>query len=96
MLDVRHLERALWRSRRGMLELDLLLVDFARRGYPRLSEADKAAYQNLLAEDDWRLWDWLQGQAPPLVAFARIVDLIRAFNQDGANQDGANQEDNNP
>ena len=80
MLDERHLDQALWRSRRGMLELDLLLVDFARRRYPQLSPADQAAYQSLLARDDWVVWDWLQGQATPADEFARIVELISAFN----------------
>ena len=80
MLDERHLDRALWRSRRGMLELDMLLVDFARRRYPHLAPADQAAYQSLLALDDWLLWDWLQGQAAPADEFARIVALIAKFN----------------
>ena len=77
MLDDRHLDRALWRSRRGMLELDLLLVDFARNRYPRLGMEDQAAYQRLLELDDWQVWDWLQGQAPPAAEFARIVYLIQ-------------------
>lgn len=88
MLDKRHLDRALWRSRRGMLELDLLLVDFARRRYPGLAPADQAVYQKLLGEEDWLLMDWLRGQVPPTAAFARIVDLIRAFNQQGKRETG--------
>ena len=81
MLDERHFDRALWRSRRGMLELDLLLVDFARRRYPDLNQADQAAYQRLLEQDDWVVWDWLQRQLPPLAEYARIVELVRAFNE---------------
>ena len=79
MLDERHLDRALWRSRRGMLELDMLLVDFARRCYPQLAAADQAAYQRLLALDDWLLWDWLQGQATPTDEFVRVVELISTY-----------------
>ena len=51
--DGRHFERVLWRSRRGMLELDLLLVDFARCRYRALDPADQRAYQELLGFDDW-------------------------------------------
>ena len=79
MLDERHLDRALWRSRRGMLELDLLLVDFARRRYPDLAPADQAAYQGLLVHDDWLVWDWLQARATPADEFARIIGLISTF-----------------
>ena len=79
MLDERHLDQALWRSRRGMLELDLLLVDFARHRYPQLAAADQAAYQSLLERDDWLVWDWLQGQTTPADEFVRIVELISTF-----------------
>lgn len=54
------LERALWRSRRGMLELDLVLVAFARRRFRHLGQADRDAYLELLRLDDWRIWDLLR------------------------------------
>lgn len=78
-VDSRHWQRAQWRSRRGMLELDLLLADFVRERYPQLDAADQAAYRRLLARDDWELVDWLQGQAPA-PGLVRITRLIRAFN----------------
>lgn len=86
-------QRALWRSRRGMLELDLLLSRFAERSYPRLGKADQHAYLELLRMDDWRIWDWLQSACGAAVAsdgrppaqggdppphLARIVTLIAA------------------
>ena len=72
-------ERVLWRSRRGMLELDLLLVDFAKARYPLLATADQGAYLRLLGLDDWVIWDWLQRRSKPAPPFCRIVDLIHAF-----------------
>ncbi len=77
--DPRHWQRALWRSRRGMLELDLLLADFVRERYPQLEAADQAAYRRLLARDDWELLGWLQGELP-MPGLARITGLVRAFN----------------
>ena len=77
--QARDQERVLWRSRRGMLELDLLLVDFARARYPLLPSADQRAYQRLLRLDDRVIWDWLQRRSKPTGAFCRIVDLIHAF-----------------
>ena len=67
-----------WRSRRGMLELDLLLTKFAEQRYPLLDDADQATYRRLLAHDDWQLWDWLQGELPA-PDLARIVGLVVAF-----------------
>ena len=76
--DNRHQDRARWRSRRGMLELDILLVAFARERYPRLTVADQRAYQQLLRRDDWEIWDWLQGRSEPPPALSGIVRLVDA------------------
>ena len=80
-----NVQRALWRSRRGMLELDLLLLRFAERSYRRLSAADQRAYLELLRLDDWVIWDWLQRARAPAASddhapprLARIVALIAA------------------
>lgn len=80
MDDRRDLERVLWRSRRGMLELDILLVDFARSRYTQLPDSERAAYRELLRLDDWVLLDWLRGRTAPEPRFAAIVATIVAFN----------------
>ena len=83
MDDQRDFDRVLWRSRRGMLELDLLLVDFARTRYPELPEPSKQAYRELLNIDDWVVLDWLRDRAAPAPAFTDIVATIKAFNGHG-------------
>ncbi len=80
----RQFRRALWRSRRGMLELDLLLVAFARRRYVGLPKAEQDAYQELLTLDDWQIWNWLHGRQPVPARFAGIVERIAA---DGSGDD---------
>ena len=72
--------RLYWRSRRGMTELELKLIPFFRTRGDRLSDADKAAYERLLDEEDWQIFDWLQGREHPQdAALADIVAQIRAF-----------------
>ncbi len=66
-----------WRSRRGMLELDLQLVPFLTRRYPDLSPEQKAAYAALLEHEDWQIFDWLQGREQPQDAATR--ELVRAI-----------------
>ena len=83
MEDERDWSRVLWRSRRGMLELDLLLVGFAREGYPNLDEAQQRSYREMLDVDDWVLLDWLRGRTEPESAFSDIVAAIAAFNAVG-------------
>ena len=51
--------RVYWHSRRGMLELDLLLMPFAKSVYPRLDHAGQSAYKALLACEDTDLYRWL-------------------------------------
>jgi antitoxin CptB len=72
---------AIWRSRRGLRELDLLLVPFAEARYESLNDAQRAAYAELLECDDHDIWSWLSGRETPLErARAEIVALIVAAN----------------
>lgn len=73
--------RAIWRSRRGLLELDLLLPPFARARYAGLEPELREAYRALLECEDTDIWVWLQRRgAPDDPALTRIVDAILEFN----------------
>ena len=76
-------ERTRWRSRRGMLELDLLLVGFAQSRYPTLPARLQADYRALLECDDWVVLDWLRDREPPPRQLAAVVECIRGFNRVG-------------
>ena len=69
-----------------MLELDLVLVDFVRARYALLPCTEKKAYRGLLEQDDWTVWEWLQGRAPPPDAYAGIVETIVGFVAHGADR----------
>jgi antitoxin CptB len=73
----RHEELVYWRSRRGMLELELHLLPFVEKRYQALGAADRAAYADLLERGDWEIFDWLSGrESPEDPALRRIVELI--------------------
>jgi antitoxin CptB len=77
--DETDLKRLYWHSRRGMLELDLLLVPFARDHMPGLDAENLEKYRQLLAEEDQDLFLWLTGRAEaPEQALRDIVALILA------------------
>jgi antitoxin CptB len=81
-------ERCYWRSRRGLLELDLLLPPFVKARFDWLSSGQRAALQQLLACEDQDIWDWYQRRAvPDGAALAEIVELVRAFNDRSPNGD---------
>ncbi len=70
-----------WHSRRGMLELDLLLVPFAREVFESLSHPDQMLYSELLEEEDQDLFTWLMQRTPPNdPRFESIIRLILAHN----------------
>jgi antitoxin CptB len=57
--------RVLWRCRRGMLELDLLLGRFMNEGYAQLTDDQSLVFKKLLEEPDPDLYSWLMGYATP-------------------------------
>lgn len=66
--DDRHrleLERLRWRSRRGLLEMDLVLTRFLDRYLQQLDEYELRAYAQLLQESDNTLLDYVNGRAEP-------------------------------
>ena len=74
-----------WASRRGMLELDVLIGPFTEHHYKTLSEPLKVSYRAFLSEEDADLWGWLQGTlATPNDDYATLVAAINE--QIGAGQ----------
>ena len=75
--DVALRKRLYWHSRRGMWELDLLLVPFLEQCYDTLGEADQAAFRELIDEEDQDLFMWLMRREwPEEPTRRRIVQLI--------------------
>lgn len=73
------INRLFWGSRRGMLELDLVLMPFLENVYPSLEQSDKERYWLLLEEQDQDLFAWfMRREDPANPELQRIVDIIRA------------------
>ena len=70
-------KRLVWHSRRGMLELDLILVPFAQQQLPVLSLEQLQQYKALMAQEDQDLFVWLtrRGEAPE-PGLQEMVDFI--------------------
>lgn len=70
--------RLFWSSRRGMLELDLILLPFIENVYPTLEAADQLSYQRLLECEDQDMYAWFMRRENPQDAnLQRIVELVR-------------------
>lgn len=77
MADEIELKRLFWHSRRGMLELDVLLVPFLQEVYPQLDPEDQARYRKLLECEDQDMFGWfMQREVPEDADLRRMVNMI--------------------
>ncbi|HEY7773089.1 MAG TPA: succinate dehydrogenase assembly factor 2 [Marinagarivorans sp.] len=69
--------RLKWASRRGMLELDLVLMPFLENVYLTLPPEDQALYVELLSCEDQDMYGWLlKHKEPPNEGLKRIVTIV--------------------
>jgi antitoxin CptB len=82
MLSDEQISRLKWRSRRGMLENDLMLEKFYASRMPWLDNERLAGLDELLALDDNDLWDLLSGRKGADTRFspmaATVLEAVRA------------------
>lgn len=70
-------KRLYWHSRRGMLELDVLLLPFLEEVYLDLEADDKLRYRKLLECEDQDMFVWfMQRGEPDDPDLKRIVRMI--------------------
>lgn len=51
--------RLRWRCRRGMRELDVLMLRYLEQRWPQADGAERAQFERLLESEDDRLWRWM-------------------------------------
>ena len=69
-----------WACRRGMLELDLILLPFFENQFSQLSQSEQQAFEALLAEPDQDLYAQILGFQPcSNPQFSIIISRIRNY-----------------
>ena len=75
MADDRRLR---WRCRRGMQELDTLLLRWLDREHAAASDLQRGAFLRLLDTEDDKLWHWFMGHdTAPDAELDALVQRIR-------------------
>ena len=82
MVEDVEINRLFWHSRRGMLELDVLLVPFTKEVYATLDKVDRDLYVRLLECEDQDMFGWFmersESQDPDLQRMVRkILDRVQ-------------------
>jgi succinate dehydrogenase flavin-adding protein (antitoxin of CptAB toxin-antitoxin module) len=72
-------QKLLYRSKqRGLLELDLLVGNYAEQHLPHMNEQQLKLTEDVLSEENPDLWRWISGQeAPPHRLCANAVFQVR-------------------
>ena len=80
MVTDQEVNRMRWASRRGMLELDLVLEPFVSARYASLNERDRLRFQQLMACEDQDLFSWfLRREQPDEEELVAIVNTVLDF-----------------
>ncbi len=73
-MDTKHLR---WACRRGMLELDLILLPFLENVVPGLSDEEQHLFEKLLECEDQDMFGWflhrLEPEDPEILRMVKIV-----------------------
>ncbi len=69
--------RLLWRCRRGIREMDILLQDYLQVHYDTLSTKEQNTFAELLEEADLDILSWIMQKTSPDEKYISIVNCIR-------------------
>jgi antitoxin CptB len=76
------LRRLRWRCRRGMRELDQLMLRYLDRRWLQATAEERADFERLLDTEDDRLWRWFMGREavddPALKALVEHIEALPA------------------
>ncbi|MEE4293340.1 MAG: succinate dehydrogenase assembly factor 2 [Xanthomonadales bacterium] len=79
MADPARIRKLRWLCRRGMKELDVLLLRFVERESAQLENGGWPEFEELLSAEDDRLWAWVQKpETLDQSAFRPLLDAIRS------------------
>ena len=72
-------KKILWQCRRGLWELDAILIPFVEENFNDLDSSNQKLFKELLSYEDVEIFDLLVNQKEPLDASIKLlVDIIIA------------------
>jgi len=63
--DNPEIKRLRWRCRRGMRELDQLMLRYLDQRWPTADDSERALFLQILDSEDDKLWRWFMGRERP-------------------------------
>ncbi|MCH8846888.1 MAG: succinate dehydrogenase assembly factor 2 [Proteobacteria bacterium] len=69
--------RLIWRCRRGIREMDILLLDYLETHYDNASTEDQNTFEELLEETDLDILSWIMEKTSPDEKYTNLISFIR-------------------
>lgn len=69
--------RLIWRCRRGIREMDILLLDYLETHYDNASTEDQNTFEELLEETDLDILSWIMEKTTPDEKYTNLISFIR-------------------
>ena len=69
--------RLIWRCRRGIREMDILLLDYLETYYDKASIEDQNTFEELLEENDLDILSWIMEKTSPDEKYIKLIKFIR-------------------
>ncbi len=69
--------KLIWRCRRGMREMDILLLEYLQNHYDNASTEEQNAFEELLEETDLDILSWVMARTSPDEKYMKLIAFIR-------------------
>ena len=69
--------RIIWRCRRGIREMDILLLDYLETHYDTATVENQNTFEELLEENDLDILSWIMEKTSPDEKYIKLIKFIR-------------------
>ncbi len=69
--------RLIWRCRRGIREMDILLLDYLETHYDTATVENQNTFVELLEENDLDILSWMMEKTSPDEKYIKLIKFIR-------------------
>ena len=76
-----HLSRVIWKCRKGIREIDILLTRYTEKVYPTLTSQQQELYVEFIDLDTYEILDMLFNKKPYDKKYQEIVEALKSYNQ---------------
>ena len=75
-----HLSRVIWKCRKGIREIDILLTRYTEKVYPTLTSQQQELYIEFIDLDTYEILDMLFNKKLYDKKYQEIVEALKSFN----------------